>query len=114
MNRILALLSLCLILFSCNEKPNVDYYTEKEKVIPKEAFWIGDSENGNWIKVENINSHKNRAKISIYKKNGDLIDSKNFMLICSTDNQVFRKDLENEIVKFDGVKIYLKSGCWLQ
>jgi hypothetical protein len=57
----LRFLMFYLLIVSCNSK------VEKEKpvreiLIPKGAFWVGSTENGNWFKIEEINSPKKIAK----------------------------------------------------
>jgi len=113
--------SLLLILFfGCNQKSEI-VQPERKTGIPKDAFWIGGVDGGNWYKVEYVHNHRNGAKISVYNDyTGELIISKFFILICPTDNQTLIKDLEKQIDSFDGEKIYLKSqrkdleSCWLQ
>ena len=102
------------LLVSCNSKVETEK-PAREISIPKGAFWVGNAENGHWFKIEEIHNHKNNAKISIFDgKNGVRLVSKKFILVCSNNSQVFIKNLENEIKSYDGLKIHLKSGCWLQ
>jgi len=114
MKYIFRLLAFISLLISCNSKVETERPVREIK-IPEGSFWVGDKETGNYFKVEDIDSHRNTAKISIYSgRNGVRWVSKRFTLICSKDNQVFIEDLEKEIKSYDGSKIYLKSGCWLQ
>lgn len=99
---------------SCMEVSNNSYVPEPLKNIPKDAFWVGDADGGTWYFIESIHSHKNTVRLSLYYESGELIVSKRFVLICSENNQHFITDLKNEINSFDGKKIYLKNGCWLQ
>ena len=114
MKNIFNFLIFTLLLVSCNSKVETEK-PAREISIPKGAFWVGNAENGHWFKIEEIHNHKNNAKISIFDgKNGVRLVSKKFILVCSNNNQVFIKNLENEIKSYDGLKIHLKSGCWLQ
>jgi hypothetical protein len=114
MKNIFFFLIFSLLLVSCNSKVETEKPV-REISIPKGAFWVGNAENGNWFKIEEIHNHKNNAKISIFAgKNGVRLVSKKFILVCSEENQVFIQNLESEIESYDGEKIYLKSGCWLQ
>lgn len=114
MKNILDLLIFTLLLVSCNSKVETKKPV-RENLIPNGAFWVGNAESGNWLKIEEIHNHKNNARISIFDgKNGVKLVSKKFILVCSNDNQVFIKNLESEIESYDGLKIHLKSGCWLQ
>jgi hypothetical protein len=114
MKNILNFLIFTLLLVSCNSKVETEKPV-RENLIPKGAFWVGNAESGNWLKIEEIHNHKNNARISVFDgKNGVKLVSKRFILVCSNDNQVFIKNLESEIESYDGLKIHLKSGCWLQ
>ena len=111
----IALIAFLFLLVSCNKNQKETYQPDKLKRIPENAFWIGGSDGGNWYVVENVNSHKNNTKISIYNdQTGELILSRKFMIICYTDNLHFIGDLKTQILSFDGDKIQLKNGCWLQ
>lgn len=114
MKNTLYFLTFFLLLISCNSKVETEK-PEREISIPKGAFRVGDSENDYYFKIEEINSHKNKASLLILSgRNGVRMASKWFTLVCSKDNQVFIQNLESEIKSYDGEKIYLKSGCWLQ
>jgi len=107
-------LIVSFFLISCtskveNEKP------VREISLPKDAFFVGNSESGNWFEIEEINNYKMTFKISIYSgRNGVRLSSKKYILACSKKNQVSIENLKNEIKFYDGKIIYLKGGCWLE
>ena len=113
-------LTLFIIITSCNVGNQKVEKLKKLKSVPEKAFWIGGVDGGNWYYVEYIHPHKNWAKISIYNdQSGDLIVSKKFILVCESQNQTFIKNLETQIDSFDGNRIYLtsendKQKCYLQ
>ena len=77
--------------------------------IPEEAFWIGENGDGHWFLVGSIHNHMNNAVIKVYDKDGRLIVSKRFGLICRTDNMTRIENLPDQIRNFDGEKIFFKS-----
>lgn len=114
MRRIILLFFIFIILASCNLSTHTPQ-PKRSPEIPKTAFWIGGLDGGNWYDVKSIHSHRNNAYISIYNdETNKLIVSKKFILICQKDNVEFIKDLREEIISFDGNRINLKSGCFLQ
>jgi hypothetical protein len=97
-------------------KKEIDSITElqtKLNRIPKTAFWIEKSGNGNWFNVDWMHNHKNNAIISIYDKSGELIIKGKFMKICPTNELKFIEDLKKEIDFYDGKDIQLKDNCYL-
>lgn len=112
-NSLLIILLLCLS--SCMEIERKGFSPNRLKTIPKEAFWVGGPDGGNWYEIKSINAHRNMASIILYNdQTGEIILSKRFMMVCMQDNQHFIDDLEHQIDSFDGEKIILKNGCWLQ
>ena len=82
MKNTLSFLTFILLLASCNSRVETEKPV-REVYIPKGAFFVKDAENGNWFKIEEINNHRNSARISIYSgRNGVRLVSKNFILVC--------------------------------
>ena len=94
-------------------------HMNRPKNIPKNSFWAGGVDGGNWFFIKSVNSHRNMARIAIYNdQDGQLIIDKSFMLICGANKQTFIDELQKQISGFDGKNIYfIKSdsvNCWLQ
>ena len=116
MNRILFI--GFLVLASCSHKSKQAIH---HKNIPDEAFWVGNEQRGYWYLVHRIHPHKNNAYITIYDElNGNVIMSKNFILVCNTSDEItLIEDIKSQILAFDGKTIKFKSidgesGCYLQ
>jgi len=108
----------CLLL-SCADKIKNVTPPDRLKNIPPTSFWVGGSGGGNWFLIRQIHSHNNAATIDIYNdQDGNLVLSKEFVLICSLDkpdfieSQYFKilDSLQNQILGFDGEKIILKTA----
>ena len=114
MKNIFIFLICSLLLVCCNSKIENEKPV-REISLPKDAFFVGNSESGNWFEIEEINNYKMTFKISIYSgRNGVRLSTKKYILACSKKNQVSIENLKNEIKFYDGSKIYLKNGCWLK
>lgn len=114
MKNIFIFLIFSLLLVCCNSKIENEKPV-REISLPKDAFFVGNSDSENWFIIEERNNHKMTFKISIYSgKNGVRLVSKKFTLECSEYDNNFIKNLESKIESYDGSKIYLKNGCWLK
>lgn len=117
--KIISLFLLLIIPFSCTTKEERGYTPKKHTKVPDGAFWKGGAGGGNWFLVRNINDHRNKAWISIYDdKDGTLLTTSTFTLICNVINMVIIDDLKQQINFFDGKRIQLinkeKTECWLE
>ncbi|MFD2890449.1 hypothetical protein ACFS5J_00260 [Flavobacterium chuncheonense] len=81
--------------------------------IPITAFWIENKEIGYWFNVDYMHSHKNKAKISIFNKNGELVTKGEFILVCPKNKIEFIDDLKIQIDHYDGKNIQLYNDCYL-
>lgn len=114
MKNIFNFLIFTFLLVSCTSR------VEKEKPVrefslPKGSFWIGNVNDGNWFKIDEIDNENKYVKISIFAgRNGVKLVSKKFTLECLTDTDDNIQNLQSKIESYDGTKINLKSGCWLK
>ena len=118
MKNIFNFLIFTFLLVSCTSK------VEKEKPVreislPKGSFWIGNANDGNWFKIDEIDNKNKYVKISIFaSRNAVRLVSKNFNLECLGDNHDDIENLQSKIESYDGEKIslfsalpHLKLGC---
>lgn len=116
----LIFISILFFFSFCSDKNDTLKAPERIVGIPDQAFWIGGPDGGNWYYVEYIHPHRNNAIIKIYNdRDGELIVSKRFILICPEDSPSLIDSLQKQINAFDGDKILLyappgKSACFLQ
>jgi hypothetical protein len=100
------------------KEDNFADYQLRPKNVPREAFWAGGVDGGNWYIVKEINRERNRAKIEIYNdQDGSLLFSKLFILVCSSKEHLLITDLKKQINGFDGHRLYLKDAngyCYLE
>jgi hypothetical protein len=86
--------------------------------VPKEAFWAGGVDGGNWYVVKDINPSRTETTLEIYNdQDGGLIMSKSFRLVCSRGHSTSITNLKAEISGFDGEKILLRGPgefCYLE
>ena len=104
------MLFIFLILLSCCHREASR--PERFNNIPKEAFWVGGADGGDWYRVDYVHPHKNAAHITIYNdQDGSVIMSKQFILVGVVDTTLepmFITDLSKQIYGFDGKRIYIK------
>lgn len=103
--RIVLLIFISCVICSCDRT----IPPKKLDSLPKESFWKGGIDRGHWFNVNNYND--SIVNISIFHEhNGALWQTDNYKLCeeCSSIKIDF-KDLEKEILLFDGTHIVLKS-----
>jgi hypothetical protein len=86
--------------------------------VPKEAFWAGGVDGGNWYVVIGISPDRHRTTLGIYNdQDGSLIISKSFQLVCSSGHSTSITNLKAQISGFDGEKVLLRvpgEYCYLK
>lgn len=76
--------------------------------IPKEAFWVGGDDGGNWYLIGNIDEKENTIQFKIYNDyTGDLIVDKAFKLHCENDTEIKWNNIKEQINFFNGKIICL-------
>lgn len=119
MPKLFNIIFLTVILFSCQYAGKNNEPIRKTG-IPKNAFWVGGIDGGNWYLIDSMHRHENNISIKIYNdQTGELILSKTFVLVCPESKQRSLENLQKRINSFDGEKITLEShngekNCWLQ
>ncbi len=78
--------------------------------IPKDAFWIGGADGGQWYLIGIIDKQAKTVQFKIYNDyDGHLLFDKYFKLICDSDVEVDLTTLQTQINTFDGSRILLIS-----
>ena len=81
MKNIFIFLIFSMLLVCCNAKIENEKPV-REISLPKDAFFVGNSESGKWFEIEEINNYKMTFKISIYSgRNGVRLSSKKIYFI---------------------------------
>lgn len=92
------------------EKTQNTYTPDRADNIPKNAFWVGGADGGNWYLVDKIDSLSQTIHFKIYNDyNGNLIVDKVFKLYCDSDTKINLSDVKNLINAFDGQRIFLTT-----
>ena len=115
-------LIITIIFTSCRFEADIPTEPPRKKGIPADAFWIGQTDGGNWYQVGYIQPHQVSASIKIFDdETGMLIQSGYFYVIClvKKHSSIKIEDLKIQIVRLDGEKIHLRQqegrdSCWLQ
>jgi len=106
-----------IVACGCKSLENND--SKRPNKVPKDSFWAGGIDGGNWYHIKSINNHRNIARIAVYNdQDGSLIIDKYFMLICDANKYTFIQELKVQISSFDGKNIYFiqsdSVNCYLQ
>ena len=119
MKKIIIAILITLLWPGCNI--DRDYQPERVEGIPKDAFWVGGPDGGQWYIIENINKEMGTANFKIFNDHsGTLEISRNFKLKCDSEVVIAWDNLEKKIDAFDGQSIILnilnKEGkyCYFQ
>lgn len=94
----------------CNEAP------EKIEIIPDDAFWSGDCDEGYWFYIVNIEHKTSKTRIKIYNDyNGELAIDANFHIPYDCQMLLNRTQLKKNIVTYEGKVIITKlKNCMLK
>lgn len=89
--------------------------------VPKNTFWVGGKDGGQWYKISNIDSIAETVHFIIYNdNNGTIVSNKNFKLNCSRNIAFQWQRIPDYINGFDGNRILLnqisldKSWCYFE
>lgn len=94
------------MLIGCGNEP----VHRRPNKVPKDAFWVGGFDGGNWYLTENLNPHNKTVHFKIYNDyNGNLDVEGVFILHCDSKTEIKWENLIEEINLFDGEVITLKN-----
>ena len=96
----------------CDTKESSTILHTPERVgkIPKEAFWVGGIDGGQWYLTETIDAKGKTIHFKIYNDyNGNLETDKIFKLNCDNDASIKWENIKEQINSFDGRKIFLTT-----
>lgn len=101
----LILFSTFCVVYSCDRT----IPPKKFDSLPKESFWRGGVDGGHWIQINSYND--SIANISVYHDwDGSLMERGDFKICEECNNiKIGFKDLEKEILLFDGMNVVLKK-----
>ena len=99
-----------IIIFLWTNCSTAKYEPERIKGIPKDAFWIGGEDGGQWYKIKKFNEESLTADFVIYNDyTGEITTERQFRLKCNSRADIKWDNLKDEINAYDGQRIILKT-----